>query len=815
MQDIRFALRLLRKTPGFTLVCVLTLGLAIAANTVVFSVVNAVMLRPLPYRSPEALVRIDTQFHETHFDKFWVSPPEYLQLVKDSRSYESLGAWTLTNLNVTGGTEPVAVDAAATTASFFPTLGVQPMLGRFYDAGEDLPGDPRAIVISYGLWQRSFGKDPAIVGKTVRIDGAPVTVVGVMPKGFDYPQASIDVWVPVRIDPAKMQPGNHYLTIVARLRQGVAPGEARAELATLGDAWHAASPNQHTIRPNHPMILTGLYDDMVEPVKVALLTLEAAVVFVLLIACANISNLLLARAEARSAEIAVRAALGASRGRLARQFLTESVVLGVFGAVAGVAMAVWGLDATVALLPDGVPRASEIRIDGTVLAFAMGASIAASLLFGLAPILHAYGNLGEALRGGTQRAVGSARKQLFRRALVVVEVGLAIVLVTGAGLMAKSFARLAQVDLGFEPRGTLVLAFQLDQRTYPKVEDVDALLTRLRNGAADVPGVRSAALVSGMPPVRQVMANDFEIVGKTHVKGETPWNVDFWQVMSEDALEVLGARLVAGRTIDKTDLATTQGVVLVNEAFAKKFFPGEDAIGKRLSLTADWPGRPPSEQTIVGIVRDVKNRGIDATAGTEVFVPIHQTAQLGEAQRSVNLVVRTAGDPRAHFGAMRAFIASVDPSLPVAYLRTMDQVVYDSIAKPRFVATLLTVFAGIALLMAAIGIYGVMSYTVERRTHELGIRMAIGADAGRLKAMLVKQGLALAAAGVGFGICAALGVTALLGRWLAQLLFAVESVDPATYAVVVPLTLAVAAFACWVPARRATRIHPMNALRHE
>jgi putative ABC transport system permease protein len=344
---------------------------------------------------------------------------------------------------------------------------------------------------------------------------------------------------------------------------------------------------------------------------------------------------------------------------------------------------------------------------------------------------------------------------------------------------------------------------------------VEAVLQRLRAGAADVPGVRSAALVSGMPPVRPVNANDFQVIGRPHVEGEAPWNVDYWQVVSEDALEVLGARLVSGRTIDKRDVATSQSIVLVNEAFAKRFFPGEDPIGKRVSLTNDWPGRPPSEQTIVGVVRDVKNRGVDASAGTEVFVPIHQSPQMGFAQRSVNLVVRTEGDPRAHFGAMRAFIASVDPNLPVAYLRTMDQVVYESIAKPRFVTTLLAVFAGIALLMAAIGIYGVMSYTVERRTHELGIRMAIGADAGKLKAMLVKQGLALAAAGVGVGLCAALGVTALLGRWLAQLLFAVESVDPATYAVVAPATLAIAALACWVPARRATQIHPMTALRHE
>ncbi len=437
-QDARFALRLLRKTPAFTLVAVLTLGLAVAANTVVFSVVDAVLVRPLPYPDPASLVRIDTQFPSSGFSQFWTSPPEYLALVRDARSYDSVGAWVSGTVNLTGGDHPVFVNAANTTASLLPTLGVQPLLGRFFDASEDTPGPPRAVVIGYGLWQSAFGGDPNVVGKTAQIDAQPVTVVGVMPKGFDYPVAGTEMWIPVRIDRAKMSSSNHYLTVVARLRQGVTIDAARAEIASLSVGWHDADPKGHTIGPKHPMIATRLAEDTVASVRVALLTLQAAVAFVLLIACANISNLLLARAEARSGEIAIRAAVGATRGRMVRQFLTESVVLGLLGAVVGIFLSTWGLDATIALLPQGVPRAADIALDKSVLAFAIGISILASLLFGVAPILHTHGNLGTALRGG-QRATSSGRRQTFRRALVVFEIGLAIVLVTGAGLMVRSF----------------------------------------------------------------------------------------------------------------------------------------------------------------------------------------------------------------------------------------------------------------------------------------------------------------------------------------------------------------------------------------
>jgi predicted permease len=537
------------------------------------------------------------------------------------------------------------------------------------------------------------------------------------------------------------------------------------------------------------------------------------VAFVLLIACANISNLLLARAEARSGEIAIRASLGATRGRMARQFLTESVVLGLAGAAVGIVLAVWGLDGTIALLPEGVPRASEITLDPGVLAFAVGVSVVASLLFGLAPIIHAHGNLGEAGRNTAQRATGGTGKQLLRRGLVVTEVALAIVLVAGAGLMLRSFAQLQKVNLGFDPRNVLTLDVQLPPRTYPSDDDVLAFWKRLREGAAALPGVKSASLVYGLPPQREVNANDFMIVGRPHLKGTPPQIIDYWQSAVDDHMATLGLHLVRGRDIQASDDVNAPGVVLANEAMAKKFFPGEDALGKRI-VVSSLPDKDP-QQTIVGIVADVKNGGVDAPSGTEVYIPLRQMPQLEFVPRALHLVVRSEGDPRALFGTMRSYVASLDPNLPIAYLRTMDRVVYSVIAKPRFVATLLSVFAGIALLMAAIGIYGVMAYTVERRTQELGIRMALGADAGRLKSMLVKQGLALAGIGVLLGLAAAGGVSVALQTWAARLLFEVESLDPITYAVVVVVTLGVAAVASYVPARRATRIHPMTAMRHD
>ncbi|WP_394823954.1 ABC transporter permease [Pendulispora albinea] len=590
-------------------------------------------------------------------------------------------------------------------------------------------------------------------------------------------------------------------------------------------AWAAAYQGMHTITPDlHPVAYRPLHEEVVGSVRLALLTLQVAVVFVLLIACANISNLLLARAEVRSSEIAVRVALGASRGRMARQFLTESLVLGVLGAGSGILCAMWGLDAVMALLPEGIPRASEIQLDTTVLAYAVAVAMGTSLVLGLTPIFHASGDLGGTLRAAGQRTTSSRGKQLFRRALILVQVALAIVLVTGAGLMIRSFVHIQKTELGFDPRGLVTLNLALPKKAYPTDADVMAFWNRLLEGARALPGVQGATLVEGLPPMRPINSNSFDIVGRVPPPPtQKEWNVDYWQLTGDEYFSTMRVALVRGRLFDATDTETSPKVAIINEAMAREYWPDEDPIGKRIRATRQAPmGESPAEQTIIGIVADVKQAGLDNKAGTELYLPIRQTPGwhrqvAGETfvPRALYLVLRAEGDPRSLLASVRAYVASRDGGLPIAHLETMDRVVYDAIAKPRFLTTLLSFFAGVALLMAAIGIYGVMSYSVEQRTKELSIRMALGADAGRLQRMLVLEGMRLAVMGIAVGLVAAGGVTVALGHWFNRLLFEVSGLDPATYALVIVVTGGVAALASYIPARRATRVHPMAAMRHE
>jgi putative ABC transport system permease protein len=815
LQDARFALRLLTKSPLFTAVAVLTLAIGIAANTVMFSVLDAVILRPLPYPDAARLVQVHTGFPGLGFDTFWVSAPEYRDIAKDTRAFESIGAWGTGRANVTDGDRKLVVNEIASTASLLPMLGVQPALGRFFTEAEDQPGDPSVVILGHGLWTRAFGADPAIIGKTIHVDAIPVRVVGVMPKGFDFPGNDTELYVPGNIDYAKASRGGHYLYVVGRLRGGTSIEQLRAELLGHFPAW--AEGNRHVFREiDHPIKVVALQEEVTAPVRASLVMLQAAVLFVLLISCANVSNLLLARAEARSAEIAIRTAVGAGRGRMARQFLTESLVLGLLGAGLGILLAVWGVDATLHLLPEGAPRAKEIGIDGTVLGFAVGSGIACSLVFGLTPILHSrHSELGVLLRAAGHRSTGSAAKQRFRRALVVVQVALAVVLVVGAGVMIRSFVRLQQVDPGFRPEGLAFAEVQLPEKTYVKDEEVVRFWENLQREAGALPGVASASIVRGLPPSRRHDVADVEIVGevrdRTTGRGRS---TEFWQVATPEAFETLGLRLVEGRLFTAADNGTAPGVVVVNQAFAKRYFPGQSAIGKQVRV-AGWLDKI-DPQTIIGVVADVKQQGMDAPAGTETYVPLVQSNHtLGDSYRIMSVVVRAKGDPRALLAGLRASVAAVDPTLPIAHLDTMDRVMYDALAKPRFVTTLLTVFAGIALLMAAIGIYGVMSYSVEQRTQELGIRMALGAAPAVVQRMLLRQGFVLAAAGLACGLVVSFALDAVLARAFATLVFEPPRFDVLTHVLVGVLMTGVSLLACWVPARRATRIPPMVAMRHE
>jgi putative ABC transport system permease protein len=820
-RDVRFALRMMGKHIGVTAVLILTLGLGVGASTTIFSVVDSVLIKALPYPDSDRLVRVYTEFvtesGEGMFRKFWISAPEYTELSRQCRSCASIGAFAPRAMSIGGGDRPVRVPAAYATASLLPTLGVAPERGRVFSPDEDKPGDPTVIVIGHDLWQRAFGGVPDIVGKKITVNAIPVTVVGVMPPGFDFPGDGVEAWVPASIDPASTEWGGHNYSTVARLRDGVSIDQARAELDQLMDGWgRTMAAKDHQLNKKwHPLVMYSLKDETVGALSLTLWLLQAAVLFVLLIAIANISNLLLARAEARGREIAVRQAIGATRVRLVRQFLTESVVLGLAGGALGVLIAVWALDATVALLPSSAPRLHEIHLDVRALWFALGCTLAASFVFGLAPILHTrVDDLHGALKEGSQRTTGSRGQRRLRRALVVSEVALAVVLVIGCGMMVRSFVRLQRVELGFQPDHLLTLELALPQKLYPKASQSNAFWRRLQDQLRRVPGVSSVALMEGLPPQRSIIANDLGLPGRTRKPKESPWNVDYWQPMGDDVLTTLGARVVAGRALTPSDAEGAPLVVLINQAFARKYFPGEDPLGKEIQLTP-WNDKAPT-QRIVGVVADVKNAAIDRPAGTEVFFNLWQVPVLDESGYTrMHVVVRTAGDPAAMRPAIEHAIAALDPTLPVADVRTMDDVLWQAVARPRFLTFLLGAFALLALVLAGVGIYGVMSYTVAQRTHEIGIRMALGATPRSVRWMVLRQAAALAGVGIAIGLGAAAALSLGLGAQLSSMMFEVERVEPMTFVAVGLVVLAASIGASYVPARRATRVEPTVALRSE
>ncbi|MDB4971308.1 MAG: hypothetical protein JWN44_6997 [Myxococcales bacterium] len=812
LSDLRFGVRLLLRTPAVTFIAVLTLALGIGANTAIFTVVHAVVMRPLPYPDSDRLVELYTRFPTMGFDKFWFSPPEYLELAAQARSFESIGAYQIAGAPVIGGEVPVRAVTAYCTPSLLPTMGVQPILGRFFTAEEDIHGQPRGVILSWGLWQRLFGGDPGVIERTIRVDSDMTRVVGVMPQGFHFPGDGVELWVPLGLQNDDKQRGSHGISVIGRLKRGVSVGQAAGELTSLETAWKGRF--SHSIAPDtHPMAIHALMGEVVGTLRSPLLVLQGAVFFVLLIACANISGLLLARAEGRSREIAIRVALGAGFKRLARQLLTESLILGFVGGTLGLIFAAWGLDFMMTLVPANAPRMQEVRIDGAVLAFTFVASVATSVVFGLAPIVHIRGtSFSGSLSGAGLRSTAGLHRQRFRRALVVVEMALAVVLVVGSGLMIQSFGKVMQVDSGLEPRGLLTFQIELPEKEYPDNDRALNLWISLEQRLGALPGVRGATVLAGLPPNRQLNANDIYFVGKTRSKDGPPWNVDFFQTIGDDYFKTMGIHLASGRELDAGDTADGQPVVLVNQAFARRFYRGEEAIGQRVRFDDKGPSL-----TIVGVVKDVKQQGIDAPTGTEIYFAMRQIAkQFPRSNRIMNVAVRTdLTSPRTLESAVRRVVGEVDSTLAIAKLATMDELMYDAVAKPRFVATLLAVLAGLALLLAAIGIYGVMSYSVAQRTRELGIRMALGAEPGQLRWMVLAQGLRLAFAGIALGTGAALAINLLLRRALSDMLFQVSAVDPLTFCAVSGLMVLVAGLALYAPARRATRVDPMVALRDE
>jgi predicted permease len=712
------------------------------------------------------------------------------------------------------------VDATFGTYTLLPALGVQPELGRFFDKTEDRPGDYTVMLISHDLWHRMFNGDRDVIGKKVFMDAQPVTIIGVMPPSFDFLPPS-EAWLPANMD----YDGNrasHGWSGLVRLKDGVDIQAFRDELKSLELSWRrrylpkepppGQPPGIHIISDQHPMVAFPFQQNLVGSLATTLWLLQASVLFVLLIAIVNIANLLLARAETRNREVAVRHALGASRRRLVRQFVTESLVLGMLGGALGILVAVWAVDGVTALIPRSAPRAGEITLDGTAIVFAVGCSVLAALLFGLAPILHAKKtDIHSSLKDGSNRMTGTRGQLRARRALVIAEIALAVLLVVGCTVMVRSFLRLQQVDLGFDPQNALVFAVEFPAKAYPGTAP-DAAYKRLEDKLAATPGVRSATLLWGLPPNRGNNSNDIDFPGRTKTPGE-PWIVDFWQLVGNKPVTTLGMKLVAGREIDERDTPESPGVVMINEAFAKKFFPGEDPIGKQVQVYDER-----QTQTIVGVVHDYKQQGVDKQAGTEVFIAQHQWPkfdQKGESNPATNVFIRADGNPRALIPAVTRIMKEIDPAVPAFKVRTMDDVMWDSVARPRFLTFLLTCFAGLALLLAAVGIYGVMAHTVAQRTHEIGLRVALGAQPRQVRSMVLRQAGILVATGVGVGLGAAVALDFALGNSLAKMFYGGRIAQPLLLGgVAVAVTIA-ALLATWIPVRRATRVEPTVALRSE
>ncbi|MGB7283033.1 MAG: ABC transporter permease [Candidatus Acidiferrum sp.] len=814
-QDTLFALRMMRKNLGFTTAAVLCLMLGIGATTGIFTVVNAVLLQPLPYAHPERLIRIYTEFPtfpNGGLHRFWASGPEFIDLRRDTHSWASLDAWITVGANLAGNVEPVRVTAAAVSGGLLESLGVAPIAGRLIEPSDDVPGGTVIADISYGTWQSVFARDPKVVGRETRLDGRKCTIIGVMPKGFQFPPGEPDpaqVWTALQLDPAKPGGrGNHNYYLLGRLKTGVSTAEAQGELASLVQSYgEKRAPHTHSFDPkNHTIVSYPLQAEVVSSVRPALLMLLGAVAFVLLIASVNVANLLLARAEARRREIAIRGALGASLPRLARQFVTEGILLAFCGGFLGVALAHAGVRLVQLTNAGGIPRADEIAMDWRVLVFTLVTSLVTGVLFGLAPLAPlVVSGISESLKDTAGSTTVAAGAQFFRRALVAGELAMALVLLIGCGLMLRAFWKLQAVHTGLNADDVITMQVSLPSGTYTDNAKITDLWTRFEGRLEQIPGVKSSALVSGLPPLRAPNMNDTDIEGFVFKEGGPIQNVDFYQAVSKDYFATMGIRLMEGRLFDDRDVQGAPDVVIINKTMAMTFWPHQDPIGRRVRPGKDWC-------TIIGVVDDVKNAGLDRPAGTELYLPYRQTAAVNGGISSMYVVLRPqGGDPRALAGAVREQLNELDPSLPLADVRLMEDVLSRAQARPRFLTLLLSLFSAVALAIATVGIYGVVSYSVARRTKEFGLRMVLGAQSGDVLGLVMKQGAGMIAIGVAFGLVMAFFFT----RLMASLLFGVAPTDVATYASVTAVLFGVALAACYIPARRATRVDPIQTLRYE
>ena len=790
---------------------VLTLALGIGANTAIFSVVNGVVLRPLPYPDPGRLVFITSQFPSLGFDQFWVSGPEFVEFRERNASFDDVGAYRAGAVNLGTQDQPRRVVSAVITSELMPVLGVAPLRGRQFTRADTLPGAEDVGALSSELWRGAFGGDESVLGRVIPIDGTPTRIVAIMPPGYDIHDQKVQVWLPLTLDPAN--PGNrggHFLYLVGRLKQGITLTQAKADLQTMLQKWPLLNPGTHV--PNleaHRLRFDALQDDMIGGMKTSLWVLQGAVGFVLLIACANLANLLLARAESRQREFAIRTALGAGRWRLLRQFLTEGVLLAVAGGTLGAVVGFAALRAVLAANPNSIPRSAEIALDPAVLLFTMVVSLMTGLIFGLAPLLQLRDRvvIGSLKESGQRSTAGAARARV-RNGLVMAEVALAVVLVAGAGLLLRSFWNMMSVDAGFNRSHLVTFGVVLPGANYRTPQSSVDFFARLTKDLSEQAGVQGVAAMTGLPPVRLVNANDTDFEGYAAPKEGPFENVDYYQTVTVDYLKTMGIPVVEGRDFSLADVAGAP-VVLVNETLTKIFYKNQSPIGKRLKPSGG-PNTP--WFTIVGVVRDVKQGGVSAKTGSELyFLNAQGPGSTGFAPRNMNIVMRTTLPADSLAPQIRRIVGSMDPTLPIVKLRSMDEVFSESVSRPRFLAQLLGLFAGLALLLAAIGTYGILSYSVSERRREIGIHMALGATRGNVLRMVLGQGFRMTTVGLVAGIAASFALT----RLLQTQLFNVKPTDPATMATVTVFIALVAIVACYIPASRATRVDPMVVLRDE
>jgi putative ABC transport system permease protein len=802
LQDTRYGARMLRKSPGLTSVAVLSLALGIGAISTIFSFVNGIMLRPLPYPESERLVLLDETAFKRGSPSMNVSYPNFLDWRQQNHSFEDIGCYTTGGLIIAsgaGGGDPEQLKGAFVTQGLFEILGVAPILGRTFTADEDQPDHDLVVILSYGLWQRRFAGDPNILGQTLLLNNRSRVVIGVMPRGFQFPEVA-EAWGPLALNTKIFTRTDHGLLSIARLKPGVTLEFAQAEMISIASNIEAQNP---VTNEGLSVSLTSLRAGLVGDYKKALLILLGVVGFVLLIACVNVANLLLARGAARQKEIAIRAALGANRRRIFRQLLTESLLLGLISGALGLMLALWGMDLLLAAIPIDIPFWMKFDLDGRVLGFTAACSLLTGFVFGTAPALEASNpDLNEILKEGGRSGAGGGRHRL-RSLLVVAEIALSLVLLIGAGLMMRSFMSLQHVDAGINPEGVLTMYIALPGAKYRPPEKRAAFFSQLLERVRSIPGVQSAGTNSGLPLAGNNWGRSLTVEGFPVLSvGEAP--AINHCVISPDYFSAMGIANLKGRDFDERDTRDAAKVTIIDERLAREYWPDDDPIGKRIRFGPPEDNEP--WHTIVGVVREVKHNRLDASTRMSVYLPFAQVPIGGSS-----LAIRSSGRPENLTGAVRAQMRELDPDLPLTQVRPMTEVVARSVWQQRLYTVLFGVFAAVALILATVGIYGVMSYAVTQRTREIGLRMALGAQKQDVLKLVVGHGVVITAIGIGAGLAAAVGLT----RLMSSLLFGVTATDPITFAAVSVVLAGVALGACFVPALRAAKVDPMEALRYE